>query len=395
MPYRIPSATLDYLDADHLLFTFHSAKLMRREPDEPLEDQDQTVHALVLSLPTGKVTAEGTWRLHDRERYLWVLGNGHFLMRQRDTLYIGDSSLVLSTYLHPEGKLASVQLSPDNSTLIVQYANEVKDDEQNALGDTPPHSRPTLGPGPTLGPSPSASSSAGTGSTGNPDPNDAETRFPQRRKEYTLLSIDVARHSATRLGVVHRPLAFTLVQDGYLGVAQGNGKLWDVKFARFGQEPEHLNSVTSTCQPLLLSVSPGVFLAQSCLPYSSDHLVQAFDLHGHKLWEQVWQSRFVWGTFAYSDAGNRFAYGSIEVNHDLATLDPVEDGSILGEPVGVFSIASGKLDTVLDATPILTAGENFSLSPDGNTLAILREGAIELYPLPSAAPPPAVTASSK
>ena len=42
--------------------------------------------AVLLELPTGKVLARTTWRLHDHAQYLWNLGHGHFLLRIRDTL---------------------------------------------------------------------------------------------------------------------------------------------------------------------------------------------------------------------------------------------------------------------------------------------------------------------
>ncbi len=367
MPYRVPSATLSFLDARHLLFTFHVAKLMHREPDEPPEDQDQTVRALVLSVPGGKIEAEGTWRLHDKGPYFWNLRDGRFLMRQRNTLYIGDKTLVLKPYLHPEGTLDSVQLSPDASTLTVQFAKPAEEDQ---AGDADrPANAPTLG--------------------------DDAPRFLDKPKEYSLLVVDTRAHIAHRVGRIARLVVLPMVEGGYLGVEQGKGKQWIVNAASFGGEIRPVATVLSPCEPRVQSVSEQVFLAWSCLPMSPDHLVQAFDLQGHKLWEQVWQSRFTWGDFAYSDTGNRFAYGSVEVNHELATLDPVDQSSIVGQPVGVFSVATGKLDTVLDASPILTAGNNFALSPDGDMLAILRGGAIELYTLPPVAPPAVTHAATE
>jgi hypothetical protein len=366
MPFRVPAVTLDFLDATHLLFTFHIAKLMRREAGDPKEDQDQTIRALVLTLPAGKIEAEGTWRLHDRDRYLWALGDGYFLMRKRNTLYIGDKTLTLKDWLHPEGTLASVQTSPDNSTLVAEFATPDKtyDEEGNR-----PLDAPTLG--------------------------DDVTRFPEKQQEYSLLVIDTKGRTAKRGGHLHHAVTLPMVEGGYLVAQQGKGKLWDVRLASFTDEPRSITSVTSTCQPHVQPLSEQSFLALSCLPFSSDHLADAYDLQGHKLWEQIWQSRFAWGTFAYSAAGNRFAYGSIEVNHELANLDPVDESSILGQPVGVFNVLTGKPDTVLDATPILTAGENFALSPDGDKLAILRGGAIEIYDLPPLAPANAVNEGSK
>ena len=375
-PYRIPSVTLDFLDSSHLLFTFHAARLMHREADDPKDDSDQTIRALVLAVPGGKVEAEGAWRMHDRDRYLWILGNGQFLVRQRNTLYISDARLALSVYLHPEGTFVSAQLSPDAGTLVAQFANPAKVIEE---GDG------SQSVAPTLGPSPGTSSS-----------DDALTEFIEKRKVYTALVVNTRDRSAERISGLHQPLLFQMVEGGFLGVLPDRGKQWNVVLSSFGGKPTPIVNVTSTCQPMLAPLSEQIFLAQTCLPYLSDHLMQAYDLHGHKLWEQMWQSRFTWGTYAYAAAGNRFAYGAIEVNHNLAALDPVDESSILGQPVGIFTAATGKLDTVLDATPVLTAGDNFALSPEGNRLAILRNGAIEIYnlpPLASPAPAPATSAS--
>ncbi len=361
MPYRIPSVTLDFLDAEHLLFTFHVANLMHRDADDPKDDQDQSIRALVINLPSGKVSSTGTWRLHDRGRYLWVLDDGHFLMRQRNTLYIGDKTLSLKDYLHPEGTLATVQLSPDAGTIVAQFSKPAKETEESADSNNTADAAPTLG--------------------------DDAPRLPEHPKQYTILLIDTHKRTANRVGRLSHAVILPLIEGGYVGVHAGKGKLWDVTIDDFNGESRTVASVPSTCQPSVLPISQTVFLAESCLPFSSDQLVDAFDVAGHKLWEQTWQSRFVWGVPAYSLSGDRFAFGSIEVGHSIAALDPISETDILGQPVGVFNVHTGRLDTVLDANPILTAGDNYALSPDGTRLAILRAGAIELYDLGSSGAP--------
>jgi hypothetical protein len=57
---------------------------------------------------------------------------------------------------------------------------------------------------------------------------------------------------------------------------------------------------------------------------------------------------------------------------------------VVSQPVGVFDTNTGKLALVKDASPILSAGQNFALSADGRCFAILRKGAIEVYDLPPA-----------
>src|SRR5258707_4267346 len=78
--------TLHYVDDKHLLLTFVAHRLIPRLPDEPEDDQDRIVDALLLELPTGRILARTSWHLHDHAQYLWNLGHGHFLLRIRDTL---------------------------------------------------------------------------------------------------------------------------------------------------------------------------------------------------------------------------------------------------------------------------------------------------------------------
>src|ERR1700761_947391 len=75
-------STLDFIDAHHLLFTFHQPRLMRRREHVGRMDNDQMIQAVVLSLPQGEVLESAEWRMHDRSRYLWPLAGGKFLLRQ-------------------------------------------------------------------------------------------------------------------------------------------------------------------------------------------------------------------------------------------------------------------------------------------------------------------------
>src|SRR5579864_7450762 len=85
------NVSLDFVDDDHLLLTFNPKKMFTRLPDCPSTHDDRLIHAVVLSVPDGKVAREADWYLHDHERYLWALGSGHFLLRRLNTLYLVDS----------------------------------------------------------------------------------------------------------------------------------------------------------------------------------------------------------------------------------------------------------------------------------------------------------------
>ena len=139
--------TLDFIDAQHLLFTFHEPRLLQREATSTGKlESDQIIRALVISLPGGEVTASEEWRMHDRSRYLWPIGAGKFLVRQRSTYLLTDASLQLRPYLEVPTTVLQTDVSPDGRVLVVEHeyekhtTSEHEHLQQQALqyGDTPP-----------------------------------------------------------------------------------------------------------------------------------------------------------------------------------------------------------------------------------------------------------------
>ena len=70
--------TLHYLDNRHLLFTFGVHRLMERIANDPPDDQDRMVEAVLVEVPSGQVLARTDWRFHDNGQYLWTLATGGF-----------------------------------------------------------------------------------------------------------------------------------------------------------------------------------------------------------------------------------------------------------------------------------------------------------------------------
>ena len=72
--------SLDFIDEDRLLFTFHVSGLMERDAGDDLKGTQQQIQAKVVAVSTGKVESEAAWIVPDRLRYLWMLNDGHFLL---------------------------------------------------------------------------------------------------------------------------------------------------------------------------------------------------------------------------------------------------------------------------------------------------------------------------
>jgi hypothetical protein len=140
-------------------------------------------------------------------------------------------------------------------------------------------------------------------------------------------------------------------------------------------------------------MSKDVALIMGCPRSGNDHQISAINLDGKKLCEQRWESRYIWPTFQLTQDGSRFAYSSLQVSHSVGIMDPVDESTIVNEMVGVFDTETGQLRLVKNATPIMSAGQNYALSPDGLRFAILRAGAIEIYDLPPITTPASATSA--
>ncbi len=344
--YRLASVSLDFIDDGHLLFTFRVPSLMKRLPEDPGSDDDQLIRAVVLEISTGKELARTEWRMHDRSRYLWAIGGGHFLVRQRNKLFLTDATLHLKPFLEVDGRIERITLSPGLKLLAISAVQ------------------------------------ADAGAISNPD---GSIRIGDRQS--LLYVVDTATRKLIARIAVEGGGAVPILGGGYLEALDSARKTngWLIHFTQFSDhKQDNVTEVQSSCNPALIPLSESVTLINTCTSSSDDHRVIAASLDGRQLWQQVWASRYIWPSFSFAADGSRFAFGSLQVSHDVGVMDPVNEEDIRSQLVGVFDTQSGKLRLVKNATPIISAGQNFALDDNGTRFAILRDAAVEVYDLPRA-----------
>jgi hypothetical protein len=352
LSYRYSTTTLDFIDNDHLLFTFRDTGLMRRIPDDPPDDQDQMIRADVLDIASGKPVEQTQWRMHDRQRYLWPLRDGQFIVRQRNSLYLTDSHLELRPYLSFDAPLQAVEIAPDRNLMVIEVQKL-----------TPADSGPD--------------SLAGLDSVFG-------LTVPTKRKRIELFVLHPGEKTILAETETRSSVDLPLIENGFLSLLEGKDPgSWVIEREVFHGDPKTIAGFKSSCQPTLISVSAAVALAVGCPPKGgSDHMVSAMSLSGTVLWQDRWKQRYIWPTFDYAEDGSRFAYGSLQINRDIGFMDYFGVDDVTAQMVGVFDTQSGKLELVKDASPVVSAGHNYALSRDGRRFAILRGGAIEIYDLP-------------
>ncbi|MGB6134389.1 MAG: hypothetical protein WBG54_21620 [Acidobacteriaceae bacterium] len=347
---RLSSASLGFFDQNRLLFTFRIGGLLPRLPSDRSDDDDQEIRAVVLDLRTGKVLAQTQWRMHDRGQYLWPFIDGQFLLRIRDSLFTLGPSLELHPWMTSSTQLRAVELSPDRATIAIETSAPPQ-----------PHTGPTLGDAPVS------------------EDQAVHVSILASASPAHLLAVSQAEQAVLVPLTSHGLLDAT--QDKLIG-------LWDIHDVPFRGSPRFLGNVRSTCHPTVQPLSATVALVSACAPDLDLRPVYGIStVTGKELWQANWQSKYVWGWFDCALDGSRFAYESIESTEPVNAFGSLDEGELGRQLAGVYDTDTGKPVLVLDATPVLSAGQNLALSPDGRRLAILRHGAIEVYDLPPVAPP--------
>jgi hypothetical protein len=345
-------SSLDFIDGHHLLFTFHQPRLMRREQNPDRFDDDQVIQAVVLSLPGGNVVASSEWRMHDRWRYLWPLGGGRFLVRQKNSYSLTDESLKLHPYIDVPTSILSTQVSPDGRILVIEHQYEKHSAEQH----------------------------------GKLEAQAREYGEPPPAEDTQITVVNIASREVLAALRTESPISVPVNSSGYVGVARDKGEdQFLVRFAPFVGESSVLGRVASTCTPHVSFLNQKALVIESCGPKSPDIFLDAWTTDGKKLWNGHRDGHLVWPTLAYSRKGDRFALSLLHVSHPIDLMDSLNDEDVREQVVQVFDSATGALLMATNASPILTAGQNFALSDDGERLAVLREGAIEIYQVPSPA----------
>ena len=348
---RTSSSSLDFIDNQHMLFTFRATGLMKRLPECQPDDEDQMIRALVVHVPDGKIERTAEWRLHDRGRYLWALGNGKFLVRKQDDLFVTDSSLELRPFISSTTPLRLIKLSPDARVVLVETDLEKHTPEEHqrlvraALAeDLPP---------------------------------------PHEDVQMTILRVEdrsvILR--ARALSVTDLPM----ISNGYIETLSAQGDHWMLRYRPFDGEPSVIADVASSCRPSESPLNAETTVVNLCSERGDEHLYQAISLGGKKLWTYRWDSHYIWPTSAASESGTRIAFSTLRVAHAVNSRDPIDETDLQQQRVEVLDVDTGRLELTQYATPVLSAGQNYALSPDGGRFALLRDNAIEIYDLPPAA----------
>jgi hypothetical protein len=346
--------SLDFIDEDRLLFTFRAPGLIHRVG---AADDEWQARAVVLRLPQGAVETEALWTLYDHERHVWMLRDGHFLLRDRDTLEEGDASLDKKPQLRFPGPLLWLEMDPSQQFLVTDSREPAA---VKPGGDEV--QRPA-----TAAANASSDQVAGVGQP------DIVLRILRRSSGKVMLVSRVR-------GTVHLPIN----SDGYLEALRSLGRDWTLNLNYFSGGSRILGKVESACEPAIEFIAQTEALATTCDSDGGREMV-ALSTEGRRLWEARSEETQVWPMVVLSAGGLRLARETLTVTHAVNAFSPLSFDDVKGQVVEVYDAAGGKLVLKAPASPVLDGGGNVAISPSGKRVAVLDAGAIKVYEL--AAPP--------
>jgi hypothetical protein len=377
-------ASLDFIGEDRILFTFRVPGLIRREEGRRPGEDERQIRAMVVNIKTGQAEAEALWTVHDRARYLWMLKDGHFILRDRDILQLGDSSLVLKPLFQFPGPVDWLELDPQQLYIVTNSREPAKVEPKPGQVDSPSTAQATMDidtPPSTTSPDPKASTSPDPKATTAPDSNataplETVVRILERSTGKVML---VSRVRTT----VHLPIN----SEGYLERLRGNGQTWLLNLNLFTGAIRTIGRVESSCAPGLDFISQSEFLINTCAARGEARMV-AFTTGGTRLWEDDWTTSAIWATTVMGPDGSRLARETLQVSRAVNAYSPFDSDDVKGQLIRIINTADGSVALEAAANPPLDVGGNVAISPTGNRAALLTDGALQVFDLPPAPPPP-------
>lgn len=358
---------LHYVDSTHILVSFDARHLIPRVPNDPPTDQDHNVDFLLLELPSGRVLARSELLVHDHGQYLWNLGHGQFLLRIHDsfTTFAPLANLAAGKpflqfpFLRTNRHVIAVILSPEADFLTIESTDPL----------------PLVDPDPAF--------SGAFGPANNPSPTRVQLNF--YRLGLPSQSGQIVPRNAG-MAVSRHVIDLPLTSEGLLNVLDEGNYRWAFDFKSHAGKRLELALFDSTCRPVPFFISPSEFLVFGCHGGTTRQTIAAFNLRGDATWQQVLSGSYIAPSFVFAPVAGRFALGRLIINSASVGIDTLDPSMVLAESVDVIQNDSGKTLFHTECRPAARAGQNFAFAPDGMSIAVIRDDAIEIYPLPPLGP---------
>jgi hypothetical protein len=336
--------SLDFIDENRLLVSFRAAALMHRVSGDNPANELRQMRAIVLSLPDGKVQTQTLWTVPGLDRYVWILKNGAYLLRDHDGLVLGDDKLETKPLFHLSGQLLSLEIDPTSKFLVVRTLE--------ADPQTPPSSSGAS----------SSAASQGWNFVRVIDLDSGEVIQTQRSREAVALPVN---------------------SEGFLSTTHDKLDQWSLNLTPFNGSSKITGHVESTCLPTTSFIADAEVLVAGCtIAHNRKLTAIAMTTPSKLLWEFETPDLVIPPVLTRSADGSRFARETIVLKNAKPAPGTLWVKGVRGQVVRIYDSANGKAVLETQASPPLDAGGNVAISPSGRRIAVLHAGTIQVFELP-------------
>jgi len=344
--------SLDFLDENRLLFSFPAQGLLHREGNDARSNESRQIQAVVIALPDGKVESQTLWTVPDTERYLWMLKDGRFLLRDRDGLRIGDDKLETKPFAQLPGEFLSLQIDPAQRFALT---NSMVTNDQGIPGSDQS----------------AAHGFAAMLSTGA-QPN------------IVVRTVDLASGQIAMTQHIRATNQLPINSQGHLDITHDKFDQWSLRLIAFQGASMVLGHVQSNCQPIWSFIADQKILVTGC-DQAHRWKLDAVTTNGQQLWETQIPTPTIQPIVVTAPDGSRFARETIVLNEGVKPgPQTLWANAVKGQAVRVFDTTNGKVVLEAPVSPVLDAGGNMAFSPSGQRVAVLNADAIQVFDLPVA-----------
>jgi hypothetical protein len=170
--------------------------------------------------------------------------------------------------------------------------------------------------------------------------------------------------------------------DGFLDTSQESSHTWLFDFQSHAGKRLELSPFDTDCAPTPFFVSRSEFVALGCHGDTTKIQLSGFNLRGEEPWISMLSGQEIAPEILAAPDAGRFAFSRIllaATYYDLENLLPEE---LTAQEITIFQHYDGRTLLKTTATPIQRAGQNFDLSPNGLSFAVIHDSKLDVYALP-------------
>jgi hypothetical protein len=335
-------STLDFLDAQNLLFTYDPHRLRQRIPNGISSESVRTIRAVVLDPTTLNVKRILDWQIQGEGQYLWRAGPGRILAHLGSHLRLLGPNLAVIREIPLAGKLVFVSSSPSGDHIAVGTLHER---HTRAMHDQLVETLRTP---------------------------------PEEDVDIQLFDQDLRVQLAIRQSSSLPPPV--LSDAGEVRVNSSGLNRWLIREYNWNRTVRTIAKVTSQCRPDLATPLPNAIFIVGCNPSTSQNWYRMIRLDGHPILNSQGSSEDLEQSSSSTNQAD-FAVRVVRANAAVSRGDTFYKQDLKEQQVSVYRASDGKRLFSATSPGISLAEQSVALSPNGAQLAIISDLTILIYPI--------------